>query len=61
MVHCALCTGDAATATLQRRRRCCEFERIKGGKPFDVHSKWFKEMMVEIGQTSADAYPVGPS
>ena len=41
--------------------RCCEFERIKGGKPFDVHSKWFKEMMVEIGQTSADAYPVGPS
>ena len=24
-------------------------------------SKWFKEMMNGIGQTSADAYPVGPS
>ena len=24
VVHCALCTGDAATATLQRRRRCCD-------------------------------------
>ena len=30
--------------------RCIEFPRIKGGKPFDVHAPWFKEMLVEIGQ-----------
>ena len=38
--------------------RCIEFPRIKGGKPFNVEIDWYKKMMVEIGQTEADAYPV---
>jgi pyrophosphate--fructose-6-phosphate 1-phosphotransferase len=30
--------------------RPIEFERIKGGKPFDVEQEWFKNMLSEIGQ-----------
>lgn len=31
--------------------RAIEFERIKGGKPFDISQEWFKTMLTEIGQT----------
>lgn len=30
--------------------RAIEFERIKGGKPFNVNADWFKQMLAEIGQ-----------
>ena len=30
--------------------RPIEFERIKGGKPFDVKEPWFVDMLKEIGQ-----------
>lgn len=30
--------------------RACEFERIKGGKPFDTTQQWFKDLLVAIGQ-----------
>ena len=30
--------------------RAIEFSRIKGGKPFDVKTKWFGEMLDRIGQ-----------
>ncbi len=30
--------------------RAIELPRIKGGKPFDVGAKWFKEMLAAIGQ-----------
>lgn len=30
--------------------RALEFERIKGGKPFDIQQSWFQEMLKEIGQ-----------
>lgn len=30
--------------------RPIEFERIKGGKPFDVEQEWFQTMLKEIGQ-----------
>lgn len=30
--------------------RAIEFERIKGGKPFDVKLDWFQTMLKEIGQ-----------
>lgn len=30
--------------------RAIEFDRIKGGKPFDVTSDWFTEMLRQIGQ-----------
>jgi len=32
----------------QGRLRNIEFDRIKGGKPFDVSQGWFREMMAEI-------------
>ncbi|MCK4652911.1 MAG: pyrophosphate--fructose-6-phosphate 1-phosphotransferase [Candidatus Cloacimonetes bacterium] len=30
--------------------RCIEFDRIKGGKPFDTDIPWFQKMLEEIGQ-----------
>ncbi|MBQ9727394.1 MAG: pyrophosphate--fructose-6-phosphate 1-phosphotransferase, partial [Kiritimatiellae bacterium] len=30
--------------------RACEFERIKGGKPFDTDQKWFNDLLKAIGQ-----------
>ncbi|OQX71307.1 MAG: pyrophosphate--fructose-6-phosphate 1-phosphotransferase [Candidatus Cloacimonas sp. 4484_275] len=30
--------------------RCIEFERIKGGKPFNPETSWFQTMLKEIGQ-----------
>ncbi len=39
--------------------RACEFERIKGGKPFDTDQPWFSELLAELGQpkgTLAPAY-----
>lgn len=30
--------------------RACEFERIKGGKPFDTSAAWFDELLETIGQ-----------
>ena len=29
---------------------CIEFERIKGGKPFNFKVKWFQSMLKEINQ-----------
>ncbi|MEM7672427.1 MAG: pyrophosphate--fructose-6-phosphate 1-phosphotransferase, partial [Verrucomicrobiota bacterium] len=34
--------------------RAIEFERIKGGKPFDIGTPWFTELLESIGQ------PLGP-
>ena len=30
--------------------RACEFERVKGGKPFDINEPWFEAMLGDIGQ-----------
>ncbi|NCD33227.1 MAG: pyrophosphate--fructose-6-phosphate 1-phosphotransferase [Spartobacteria bacterium] len=30
--------------------RACEFERIAGGKPFDIDEPWFGELLADIGQ-----------
>ena len=30
--------------------RACEFERVKGGKPFNKDAAWFQELLKEIGQ-----------
>ncbi|RMD58318.1 MAG: pyrophosphate--fructose-6-phosphate 1-phosphotransferase [Nitrospirae bacterium] len=32
--------------------RAIEFDRIKGGKPFDTSKKWYRELLEEIGQPS---------
>lgn len=33
--------------------RAIEFDRIKGGKPFDTRTPWFGELLGEIGQPAA--------
>jgi len=34
----------------QNRLRAIEFDRIKGGKPFDLDTPWFTELLKSIGQ-----------
>ena len=36
--------------------RCIEFGRIRGGKPFNIHQKWFINMLKEIGQYNESIY-----
>jgi pyrophosphate--fructose-6-phosphate 1-phosphotransferase len=38
--------------------RAIEFERIKGGKPFDIKTKWFVNLLKEIGQPLGQAVEV---
>ena len=33
------------------RLQLIDFQRIKGGKPFDVSTPWFVDMAAAIGQT----------
>jgi pyrophosphate--fructose-6-phosphate 1-phosphotransferase len=35
--------------------RAIEFARIKGGKPFDVQSPWFKDLLAPIGQAFGES------
>ena len=30
--------------------KCIDFEKIKGGKPFDSNQEWYHNMLIEIGQ-----------
>jgi len=39
--------------------RAIEFARIKGGKPFDVNTPWFHDVLAAIGQPFTDAVAVG--
>ena len=34
--------------------RAIEFPRIKGGKPFDLDTRWFNQTLAEIGQTKGE-------
>ena len=46
--------GESGVAGLDddhgQKLRLIEFERIKGGKPFDEHVDWYQSMLKEIGQ-----------
>ncbi len=52
-VQCAM-AGDGGVIGHDEDRgdelRAIEFERIKGGKPFDVTTDWFTDLLGEIGQ-----------
>ena len=37
--------------------RAIEFERIRGGKPFDITQPWFTDLLEGIGQPPAQAAP----
>ena len=34
----------------KNKLNCIEFDRIKGGKPFDTNQDWYIKMMKEIKQ-----------
>ncbi|MBQ8570641.1 MAG: pyrophosphate--fructose-6-phosphate 1-phosphotransferase [Kiritimatiellae bacterium] len=38
--------------------RACEFERIKGGKPFDTDQAWFNDLLAAIGQPKGEKVEV---
>lgn len=52
-VDCAL-RGEAGVIGHDEDRggvlRAIEFERVKGGKPFNIDTPWFEQMLKEIGQ-----------
>jgi pyrophosphate--fructose-6-phosphate 1-phosphotransferase len=52
-VDCAL-RGEAGVIGHDEDRggvlRAIEFERVKGGKPFNIDTPWFEHMLKEIGQ-----------
>ena len=39
--------------------RAIEFDRIKGGKPFDIDTPWFEDLLAAIGQTKGARVEVG--
>jgi len=63
-IRCALAGKDGVVGHDTEnggRLRAIEFERIKGGKPFDIEQPWFTEMLDDIGQQAAPlAEGVGP-
>jgi pyrophosphate--fructose-6-phosphate 1-phosphotransferase len=38
--------------------RAIEFERIKGGKPFNIQTDWFVQLLKDIGQPMGAAVEV---
>lgn len=40
------------------RLRAIEFDRIKGGKPFDIDQAWFEALLDSIGQSKGQRPPV---
>lgn len=52
-VECALRREDGVIGhdeDNENRLRAIEFNRIKGGKPFDIETDWFQELLIDIGQ-----------
>ncbi|HZI33071.1 MAG TPA: pyrophosphate--fructose-6-phosphate 1-phosphotransferase, partial [Candidatus Binatia bacterium] len=41
-----------------KQLRAIEFERIKGGKPFNIKARWFVQLLKEIGQPMGRAVAV---
>ena len=60
-VECAL-GGESGLVGEDEERggelRAIEFPRIKGGKPFDIHTPWFGELLQAIGQPKGKAVAV---
>jgi diphosphate-dependent phosphofructokinase len=57
-VDCAL-RGEAGVIGNDEERgdelRAVEFERIKGGKPFDITQAWYGDLLAGIGQPATEA------
>jgi pyrophosphate--fructose-6-phosphate 1-phosphotransferase len=63
-IRCALAGKDGVVGHDNEnggRLRAIEFERIKGGKPFDIDEPWFGDLLDAIGQAKGPlAEGVGP-
>jgi diphosphate-dependent phosphofructokinase len=62
-IRCALAGKDGVVGhdtENEGRLRAIEFERIKGGKPFDIDEPWFGEMLADIGQEKAPKSGIEP-
>lgn len=60
-VQCALAGKGGVVGEDEERGnqlRAIEFERIKGGKPFNIKSKWFGQLLKELGQPMGKAVEV---
>ncbi len=60
-VQCALAGKGGVVGEDEERGgklRAIEFERIKGGKPLDVQSEWFVQLLKDIGQPMGAAVQV---
>jgi len=60
-VECALAGKGGVVGedeARNRKLRAIEFDRIKGGKPFDIKSKWFVKLLKSIGQPMGKAVVV---
>ena len=55
------CTRESGVCAMDEdaggKMSCIDFKRIGGGKPFDLRSAWFKEMLLDIGQCTEETYP----
>jgi pyrophosphate--fructose-6-phosphate 1-phosphotransferase len=57
-VECALRRESGVVGQDEERGdvlRAIEFSRIKGGKPFDVKTGWFKDLLASMGQNFTGA------
>jgi pyrophosphate--fructose-6-phosphate 1-phosphotransferase len=60
-VQCALAGKGGVVGEDEERGkqlRAIEFERIKGGKPFNIKAKWFVQLLKDIGQPLGKAVAV---
>lgn len=60
-VECALAGVDGVVGEDEERGgklRAIEFERIKGGKAFDIKNEWFCQLLSDIGQPMGAAVEV---
>lgn len=60
-VDCAMRREGGVTGEDEHRGnelRAIEFDRIKGGKPFDINQAWFEELLEHIGQAKGAAVEV---
>ncbi len=61
-VDCALRGERGVTGHDEDRQnvlRAIEFDRIKGGKPFDIDKPWFGELLADIGQRKGGRVETG--
>jgi pyrophosphate--fructose-6-phosphate 1-phosphotransferase len=62
-IRCALAGKDGVVGHDTEnggRLRAIEFERIRGGKPFDIDEPWFGEMLDEMGQAKGPKAGIEP-